>query len=321
MRKLASIACSVAVLGIAGTAGAHSFVCSKTVNGSTTFDVTSYPTTLHFDFVITNSFPTLPSTYTAVSDPLLPNFTFEPVGPYEVPIGGSVADSFDVTVATADECMTLAATDGVDDGVFANTFTVSWESGGQASCSAQVTCAPPPAPPPPTVGATRTPGFYKTHITALQACLDMGTVDAGTIQISTINDALGLLWGSPASFDSGAPRADLDKARFLLERQLLVATCNTRLFGSEPTSSTLLTDAVSALNGTDCQLMLNLAEQLDAFNNSGDEQAFPSGFNAGPATPRDAAAMATDPTSPSGGQCSSEPATIGEGSESEGSES
>ena len=51
---------------------------------------------------------------------------------------------------------TLADSDGAVDSAFNNVFTVTWDGGGQASCSAQVTCAEQP-PPPEEGGATRTP--------------------------------------------------------------------------------------------------------------------------------------------------------------------
>jgi hypothetical protein len=39
------------------------------------------------------------------------------------------------------------------------------------------------------------------------------------------------------------------------------------------------------------------------YNNSGDEEPFPEGFEAGPATPQAAYDMAIDPTEPSGQVC------------------
>jgi hypothetical protein len=307
MRKLAwSLVMSVAVFAVAKAADAHSFICEKTVNGMGSIQVSTYPATLHFEFNVINNHPSLPSTYDSVSDPSLAGFSFEPAAPHEVPFGQSVSDDFHVVVSSFDECKALAAADGTPDNTLVNVLTVVWH-GGQASCTASVTCIeppPPPPPPPPHEGAaTRTPGFYKTHIAALEMCLAEGEIDLGFITIETLPDALGLLWGTPAKFSSGAKRSELDRARFILGRHTLVGFCNLRLFDSAPSPSNLLADAVEALAGTDCKLMLELAEQVDDFNNSGDDEPFPAGFKPGPAKPKVASGMATDPTSPSGAMC------------------
>jgi len=133
--------------------------------------------------------------------------------------------------------------------------------------------------------------------------IESTAIEHGSVTVDSMESALGILWGSPASFDTGEKRGGLDKARFLLARHLLVATCNTRLFDTQTDPADLIAQATAALGGTDCQLMLDLAGQLDAFNNSGDAEAFPEGFVPGKATPRHAAGMADDPTTPSGETC------------------
>lgn len=304
MSKLVwSLVWSVAILAFAKVADAHSFVCEKTVNGQSSIEVSSYPTTLHFEFEVINNHSSSASTYTSVSDDTLAGFSFDPAAPYSVPFGGSVSDTFDVEVTSFEDCARLAATDGVDDGVLVNTFTVVWDNG-QASCSASVTCVEPPPPPPPEGGATRTLGFFKTHVLALDACLDQGSIDLGFVTIDTVSEALGLLWAVPSKYTgTNDKRSPLDKARFLLGRQTLVGICNLRLFGTQPTPSDLLSDAVTALAGTDCDLIKQLAEDVDAYNNSGTAEPFPMGFDPGPATPQQALAMANDPTTPSAQSC------------------
>jgi methionine-rich copper-binding protein CopC len=307
MRKLAgSLVASLAVFAIAKGADAHSFICEKTVNGQSTVEVSAFPATLHFEFNVINNHPSLPSTYSSASDPAFAGFAFEPAAPYEVPFGQSVKDELHVIVENIDQCRALAAADGIADNLFVNTFTVTWH-GGQASCSASVTCAeppPPPPPPPPEGGATRTPGFYKTHVAALEMCLADGAIELGFVSIETVEEALGLLWSTPSKFaDSSMPRSSLDRARFILGRHTLVGVCNQRLFGTEPSPSDLLDQAVAALAGQSCTLMLELAKDVDDFNNSGDDEPFPDGFEPGPAAPKKAAEMATDPTTPSGQTC------------------
>lgn len=178
-------------------------------------------------------------------------------------------------------------------------MTVKWH-GGHAQCSAKVYCAPEKPQP----GPTRTMGFFKTHEEALSACLAEGDIDLGFVTVDTLEEALGLLWARPSRYESGAPRSDLDRARFLLGRQTLVAICNNRLFGSSPGGG-LIGEAVETLEGTDCARMLELEALITAFNESGDDEDFPAGFEPGPATPRHAESIGDDPTEPSGESCSS----------------
>ena len=153
-------------------------------------------------------------------------------------------------------------------------------------------------------GATRTIGFYKTHEVALQDCLNQGPIDLGYVTISTLSQAEGILWGSPSRFQDGTPRKGLDQDRFLLARQTLGGICNYRLFGTVPSPSNLLDEAVAALSGTNCADILALESQVDAYNSSGDNNNFPAGFIPGPSTPTAAKSIAVDPTSPSGLSCS-----------------
>jgi hypothetical protein len=308
MQKLfGSAAAAAGALLVTQWAHAHSFICEKTVNGSNFLEVSSYPATLQYEITVTNNHPTDASTAQSVSDASLAmlGFAFEPAAPFTLGVGQSVTDTFDVVLASAEDCMTFAGSDGVADDRMVNEFVVTWDKGA-AQCSATVVCKapPPPPPPPPEGGATRTPGFFKTHEDALAACLAEGAIDLGILSIDSPSAALGLLWGSPAAFDTDEKRDDLEKARFLLARHTLVGTCNLRLFGTEPDPSDLLAQAVAALSGTDCSLMHDLAEDIDDFNNSGDDEDFPEGFEPGPATPRHAASIADDPTMPSDEQCS-----------------
>jgi hypothetical protein len=184
-----------------------------------------------------------------------------------------------------------------------NLMTVTWDSG-TAQCTARVVCAPEACTDnctPPSTGATRTMGFFKTHESALSQCLAGGAIDLGFMSVSTLESALGLLWGSPSVFGDGTTRSGLDMDRFLLARQTLTGICNQRLFGTSP--GTLLSQAIDALSGEDCSLIQSLETQVDAFNGSGDAVATPGGFNAGPATPKHAQSIAVDPTSPSGLSC------------------
>jgi hypothetical protein len=305
-RSIIPLGASAGTLLCASLAQAHLLECDKMVNGVSLLEVDSYPATLMYEITVRNTHPTDASTAESVMDAALASqgYSFTPAAPFTLMLGESVTDTISIPLASPEECLDLASADGVADDRFVNTFEVAWESG-SAQCSATVVCIPPPPPPPPPPegGATRTPGFFKTHEQALEACVSEGEIDLGFMTVDSLSAALGLLWGSPAAYDSGEKRSALDKARFLLARHTLVGTCNMRLFDTEPAPSDLLSDAVEALSGTDCALMHELASSVDEFNNSGDEEAFPDGFEAGPATPRHAAEMADDPTMPSGEQC------------------
>lgn len=281
-----------ALLAWAGAAGAHQLACEKTFNGSQYLVVNQYPASVEVLITITNTHPTDPSTATAVNITGLPNedTLFHP--PFTLGLGESISATMNVSIASYEACQALAAYDGVSDGTVNNTVTVYWDLG-SAQCGAQLVCQPPG--PPPTGGATRTMGFFKVHEEALQACVDMGPVDLQIATITTLEDALGLLWASPSRYENHQRRSEWDRDALLLARQLYVAICNQRLFGADLSVDTI-SAAMSALQGNDCSLMTSLASQLDAFNNSNDEVPLPSGFDAGPATPQHARSIADDPT-------------------------
>src|SRR5690606_37793631 len=118
----------------------------------------------------------------------------------------------------------LAASDGRVDNYIDNVFRVTWELG-ETQCTARVTCCvptqngitacePPPCegpncpcegdncpPPPPNGEATRTMGFFSTHEVPLQACVDQGPIDLGYVTVTSLESALGMLWGSVPRFD------------------------------------------------------------------------------------------------------------------------
>ncbi|AGC46702.1 hypothetical protein MYSTI_05423 [Myxococcus stipitatus DSM 14675] len=301
--------CARAVLccgfGWASAAGAHELTCEKKVNGAPVVVASTFPFIATYSFKVTNVHPTLPSILLSATDSILTSegFEFTPAPPVSIPVSGSLTSFFPLTIDSFSDCKLLAILDGTDDLSIDNVFTATFE-GGVAICSARVVCEQPP-PPPECTHATRTLGFYKTHIPALEQCLALGPIPLGAIgTITTLPSAEGILWGDPAKYPDDTPRSQLDRLRFLLARQTLVATCNQRLFGATPTPPTLITAAVTALNGTDCTAISALIPQVDAFNNSCDAASFPPGFVPGPATPQLAESIAVDPTSSSGQTCS-----------------
>jgi hypothetical protein len=301
-------ALAVGALLLAGTAGAHEFECEKKVNGGALLNITSYPTTVTWDLKITNTHPTHASTALKVKDALLEGlgFVFSPAAPITLQVGEYQTWQFQHEIGSKAQCDALAALDGLEDAHIDNYFKVKWDVG-MDICTVRVTCGEPPPPPPP-AQVTRTLGFFKSHLMPLQACLDVGAIDLGPgfALIDTLEEALGLLWGDPPYFWDGTKRNELEKARFLLARQTLVAVCNTRLFEAEPSPSTLIDDALAALAGYDCSDMLALAWAVDMFNNSGTGEQFPEAMTKGPSTPQDAQDLAVDPSLQTGGSCSNE---------------
>jgi hypothetical protein len=324
-RLLAKLLLAAALLiGVSERASASFLVCSETVNANASTTIEAFPSTLTFDLTVTEAWcqwcalqdnhwchSTCPSAYSVVlteSDATveallkgpIPWVTtnppwYEPL-PFALRDGASVTTSVEATLWSYADCaawgrsLTPAALPDVSGRiVIASNYHVTWNLDGAppyfADCSTQVTCLPP-------LGPTRTIGYFKTHPDATMACVDSAPIDLGFMTISRgdVTAALGLLGASPAFYANGQKRSKFDQAQVLLGRQLLVAICNGRVFGSDPSDSELLGKAVSTLNGSNCSAMSWLQGQLDAFNNSGDtgENLFGS---AAPATYSDPTVM------------------------------
>jgi hypothetical protein len=306
MRTTWGVALACATLMVAGSASAHDLTCDKTANGQKILTIDTYPTTVTYEFTVHNVHPTMTSDLLTADDPVskaLTGFQFGPL-PIAIPVGQSVTQDTMLTIHSYEECLRFAALDGVKDDTIENTLTVTFDQG-EAMCSAKVICKKPEQPPPPPENnTTRTMGFYKTHESATEQCIATD-VDLGaylTIHAHDLAAALGLLWGSPSKNADGTKRTKLEQDRFLLARQLFVAICNNRLFGSSPSGVTF-TDAITTLNSDQCTDMGTVQGELDAFNGSGDSLPFPQGFVPGPATPQDAKGKAVDPTVHQSGAC------------------
>lgn len=302
-RPLAALALTLAAGGVAD---AHDLRCDKTVDGDAIEVIGTYPAFVTWEMTVRNVNPSDPSTALAVSDPMLQTAGWSV--PFDLPLTLEVDEAVNATFGMAIDsfarCAELAhaPTGGTVSVNLDNVFSVGWDVG-TAQCTARIICSPPASPTPD--NPTRTMAFFAIHEQALQRCLDVAPIDLGFIRISTLERALGLLWGSPMMFPDHSPRDSLDRARFLLGRQTLVGVCNRRLFGSTPAPSQLLDEGVAALSGLSCGEMSNLEERIAAFNDSGAAVPLPAGFDPGPATPTDAAERAVDPTEASGQTCRS----------------
>lgn len=319
-----------ALMVAAPVANAHELACEKTVKvvsdngpiltmsapggsngigGSEFVSLDSYPATVKWKLKVLNVHDTSPSVVLGAEDPMLATlgFSFDPATPFTLPFMGVEKDSFEHTIESYEDCLRIAALDGNPDTFIDNVFTVTWDDD-NASCSARIECRQPP-PPNGESATTRTIGFWSTHPDAMAACLGnpIDDINLGVVTVDSLADAFGILWGNTAFFPPGPPngqqRSNLDRQRFILLNQLLAAICNGRVFGSTPTPSTLIADAIAALQGTDCQDIEAIKDALDAFNNAGDNEPFPPGVTFGPADPQTARSLAEDPTTPSGQVC------------------
>jgi len=149
-------------------------------------------------------------------------------------------------------------------------------------------------------GATRTIGYWQTHLDGMKAAIANGCVDLGVLTVvpsgsqdltltkMTVAEAEAVMWGKIGG------RTALGQARMQLGQQLVGAMINSCLLATSPQangfSPTLLSDARAALDGNNISLILSLEGQLDKFNNSGD--SIPIAASYGSAKPQDSKAAA-----------------------------
>src|SRR5438093_296839 len=104
--KKETIAAAAAAIALSGAAGAHEFVCEKTIEGEVVHVVDSYPATLHFRIVVTNTHPTDASTALWMRDDALAKFL--PAVPFTVEAGRSLELDAEITVKSRVECLKLS---------------------------------------------------------------------------------------------------------------------------------------------------------------------------------------------------------------------
>jgi hypothetical protein len=136
MVKKETIAAAAAAIALSGAAGAHEFVCEKTIEGEVVHVVESYPATLHFKVIVTNTHPTDASTALGVRDDALAKFL--PAVPFTLGVGQSLELDAAITVRSRAECLRLshapACNGGIDD-----VFQVMFD-GRLAQCAARLVC-------------------------------------------------------------------------------------------------------------------------------------------------------------------------------------
>ena len=142
-------------------------------------------------------------------------------------------------------------------------------------------------------GPTRTPGYWFTHPTALNAAFACITgSETGVINLCdgcsvTANDAMAIFWNIAGS------------NRPTLAQHILSAMFNQCVLGTVAPDS-IIENGMEVLcnpSATSEEIAAAIAP-LDAFNNSGDALPFPAGISFGSANPRAAKAMANAGTVP-----------------------
>jgi hypothetical protein len=140
MRKW-TIAASAAAIVMSGSAGAHEFVCEKTIDGSVVRVVDQYPSTLLFKVVVTNTHPTDASVALSFRDDLLQALGMQfPATPLAVAVGQSIELTASMTIKNESECAELAGEQMCTE-QSTGAFQVLFDSG-VAECSARLVCMP-----------------------------------------------------------------------------------------------------------------------------------------------------------------------------------
>jgi len=131
---------------------------------------------------------------------------------------------------------------------------------------------------PPAGLATRTPGYWATHVPFTEYVFDNqlgGHIQIGScLTLNDHDDLLGGFWSSIPQTSTGGHRSDIDQARMQLMQQLIAGILNNAADGSTPSGITLAQAGKDFCTGS-AATILNDVGILDNFNNSGDNIAFP----------------------------------------------
>ena len=136
-----TIAAAAAAIASSAGASAHEFACEKTIDGSVVRVVDTYPSTLQFRIVVTNTHPTDTSVALSFRDDFLTALGLKlPPTPFSLDVGQSIELSALVTVGSQAQCSELAGAQACTAGS-TNAFQVLFDTG-VAECSARLVCMP-----------------------------------------------------------------------------------------------------------------------------------------------------------------------------------
>ena len=124
-------------------------------------------------------------------------------------------------------------------------------------------------------GATRTLGFWKTHweytCHVFEAHMG-GTMNLGWKTLTSCDDVIGMLYANPAKNADGSKRNNLCKARVQASHQAVAALLNSALSNGKALPLTPA-EIAAIIGGSNRNAIMDLANTLDEYNNSGDNEA------------------------------------------------
>ena len=179
----------------------------------------------------------------------------------------------------------------------------------------------------PPDGATRTIGFWRTHLSFLRTVLNERplptavVVGANPLEVGvdgsflncriklsatekfftlrSVGDVMGIFWANNATDSKGKKRSNLCQARITMAKQLLGAILNQTFGNAKPLPTVnggtdLITEALTVMEGSNAQAIRDIGAALDAYNNSGDNTTIeiPGSLTIGKADPNAARGMA-----------------------------
>ena len=165
------------------------------------------------------------------------------------------------------------------------------------SCGSNMVCSSGQCVATTTV--TRTQGFWSTHLDAATQVWNslapsdriIGTKNMGNGPASSdVSEMMGGFWSNIAKKSDNSKRTALDQARMQLAQQLIAAMLNKAAFATD--DGGLVAQGKTAFAGTNIAAIQSAQSALAAFNEGGDTQSLPSGFNQGSADPNAAKATA-----------------------------
>ena len=149
--------------------------------------------------------------------------------------------------------------------------------------------------PPPGL-ATRTPGYWQTHLEATTYVFNnyLGSnINIGWKNITNIEDLMGIFWASPAKNSDRSKRSPLCQAKEIAAFQAVAAFLNSSMPNGTPLPDGVdLAYIQATLSGDDIDDIRALGETLDQYNNSGDRYPLASDVPIGKANPKGARAIA-----------------------------
>jgi hypothetical protein len=174
------VAAAAAILA-SPVASAHDLVCEKTVNDMDVVHVFTYPTTVTYDWTITNVLSST-SIATGITDSM---FDVDPPFTVPLPIEDFVTHSEELEIPSYERCAELAEVEPNGDITLENVLTVVFDgSNSPQECKAKVICHPPEQNGEEGC-FTRTPGYWATHpeITDLFLPLESCGEELGTTEV------------------------------------------------------------------------------------------------------------------------------------------